>query len=134
MNDPILFADVEALVTDFLTEVLDVTVSSEVPPTQTLDDEHLQVFRTGGPRRNLVTDEPQLSIEARAATPKAAHDLAQLARAHLHALVGTTLDGLAVYRVDELSGPQALPDPNSAQPRYVFTVTVALRGTTVTGS
>ena len=86
------------------------------------------VQRVGGVRRNLVVDDALLTVEAWAATGAAAHDLAQAARAHLHAMVGDVIAGVAVYRVDEAAGPQWLPDPESLQARYTFTTTVAVRG------
>lgn len=86
------------------------------------------VRRQGGPRRDLVTDTGQLRVEATAATRAEAHDVAQIARALLHAAAGTVVDGTTVYRVDELGGPQELPDPTSNRPRYLFTVLVTVRG------
>jgi hypothetical protein len=55
--------------------------------------------------------------------------MAQLARAVLHDLLGTVVDGVLVCKVDEFSGPVNLPDPLSDQPRYTQTFSVALRAT-----
>jgi hypothetical protein len=85
----------------------------------------LVVRRVGGPRRNLVTDEPMVAVEAWADSDENAHDLIQQARAVLHAAIGTA----GIYRVTEISGPGNLPDPVSDQPRYTQTFQVALRGT-----
>jgi hypothetical protein len=85
--------------------------------------------RLGGPRRDIVTDQPQLGVECWADTEHRAQTLAQLVRALLFALRGGTLGGHPVYRVQEFAGPAALPDPDTSKPRYVFTHLVDIRGT-----
>jgi hypothetical protein len=84
----------------------------------------VRVLRTGGPRRNLVVDDAQITVEAWALTDEAAQDLAQLCRGILLASPG---DGL-IRDVDEVGGPGLQPDPDTDTPRYVFTHVVALRG------
>lgn len=132
MTEPILFPDAEGLTADELRLALDdhfadeVVVGTVVPNPR--PERLVVVQRTGGPRRNLVTDAPTLVIEAWAPTEAEAHDISQIARALVVALAGAVIAGIAIYRVDELSGPQNLPDPLSATPRYSFTVALALRG------
>jgi hypothetical protein len=127
----IVFPDAEGLVIDYLRDLLDVPVSGTVPNPR--PGEFVTVRRLGGVRRNLVTDAPMLTVEAWAAGDVAAHDLAQLARAHVHAMArASVLTEPAVYRVVEIAGPGHLPDPVSAQSRYVFTVEVAVRGAALT--
>lgn len=84
--------------------------------------------RTGGTRRDVVTDRPQVSVECWHDTEHEAHALASVARALMFALPGSTVGGHAVYRVEELGGLAALPDPISSKPRYVFTHVVHIRG------
>lgn len=123
----IVFPDASKLIADRLRTVLaTVAVGTKVPNPRVVP--FVLVRRLGGVRRNLVTDEPLISLECWDADDAAAQNLAQLARAHMGALQGVVLDGTTVYRVDEISGPQDLPDPLSAQPRYVQQFTVALRG------
>lgn len=86
------------------------------------------VFRTGGPRANLVTDGAQLTIEAWAATEADAHDLAQAARAIINSLQATITGGVTVYGVTELGGPANLPDPVSEQSRFTWSTIVNVRG------
>lgn len=87
------------------------------------------VERTGGPRRNLVVDGAQITIDAWGRDRAEAHDLAQAARAIVNALEGTTtVDELTVYGVDEFSGPAFLPDPDTDQPRFRWTTSVNTRG------
>ena len=124
MIETIVFPDAVELVCDHLRTLLAPTpVVSRVPTTRPAT--FVRVQRVGGVRRNLVTDEPTLTVEAWAATEQAAQDLSQLARAHIYAMPG----GGDVYRVTEIGGPVLLPDPLSDQPRYSFTVAVATVGT-----
>lgn len=86
------------------------------------------VRRIGGVRRDIVTDEPTLTVEAWAPTDADAYDLCQAARTIVHDARGRVLSGVRVARVTELAGPASLPDPDSDLPRYTVTVTVAVRG------
>lgn len=102
----------------------DVVVGRRVPvprPTR-----FLLVTRLGGTRGTAVSDRPRLSVEAWAADPDAAEDLAQKAREAIHRLAGTTTGGVIVYRVADVSAPQDLPHP-SGQPRMAFTVELHVR-------
>lgn len=102
-------------------------VGTQVPASR--PNEFVVVRRTGGVSSGPVTDEPIVAVEAWSTSPAAAHDLAQLARAYLHAVVGEQIDNVAVYRVVDVGGPVNLPDPESDQPRYTFSVQITLRGT-----
>lgn len=86
------------------------------------------VRRVGGTVRNPVTDEPMLTVEAWAPTHQEAHDICAMARALIHSLPGTVQGTTPVYRITDVSGPQLLPDPLSAHPRYSCTLQVAMRG------
>lgn len=121
MRPVVIFPDAVEVIIGHLADVLDDPVEPRVPNPR--PDRFLTVQRVGGARRTIVTDAPLLAFEAWAQSDQDAHDLAQLARAHVHALVGT-----AVYLVEEAGGPALLPDPESHQSRYVFTVAVHLRG------
>lgn len=128
----ILFPDVAAAVIGALNDQLDdfgfaaVPVRSRVPNPR--PSRFVLVFRTGGPRVNVVTDAAQLTIEAWAANDSDAHDLAQAARAILSGLEGTVTGGVTLYGIDEFSGPANLPDPESDQSRYTWTTSVNARG------
>lgn len=132
MTEPVLFADAELVVVTALRSRLAasdpyVDVGTLVPNPR--PDRLVVVQRTGGARLNLVADEPTVTVDAWAPTADEAQGIAQRCRAHLHALRGSTVAGVAVYRVQELAGPQNLPDPLSSSPRYTFAVSLALRGT-----
>lgn len=120
----VLFPPAAKLVTSVLARRLGVPVGRRKP---TQGGRYVTLARTGGVRATLVSDAPQLTIDCWAKTPEEAEELAQQARAVLHGLVGSVVDGVPVYRVDELGGPTDLPHP-SGSPRYTFTVAVHLRG------
>jgi len=128
----ILFPDTSAVVIGALNAQLPalgftgVPVRSRVPAARPI--RFVLVFRTGGPRANIVTDAAQLTIEAWAASDADAHDLAQACRAILIGLEGTVTGGVTVYGINEFSGPGYLPDPESDQSRYTWTASVNVRG------
>ncbi|MFB6535111.1 hypothetical protein ACFCY8_30205 [Streptomyces noursei] len=83
--------------------------------------------RLGGLRQTPVSDRPRLNVECWSDTESGAHDLAALTRALVGALPGVR-DGVTVYRVTEVGGPQWLPDSATSSPRYAFAVEVHMRG------
>jgi hypothetical protein len=129
MRETIVFPDATAVVIGILADQLTAPVYGAVPPTRPAA--FVVVRRVGGPERNLVVDEPMLTIEAWADAAPAAMALAELARAHVKAAQGTVADGIPVYRVRDVAGPAFLPDPESTQPRVTQTVMVQLRGTPI---
>lgn len=118
------FGDVTAGVITALRS-LGVPVSSKVPMTR--PTRFITVVRTGGPRRNQVTDEAQITVDSWAETSAAAVELAEQARYTLHQASGTTVAGVQIYTVAELSGPAAMPD-ESGQDRYRQNFLVPTRG------
>lgn len=103
-----------------------VPVRSRVPNPR--PSRFVLVFRTGGPRANIVTDGAQVTVEAWADNDADAHDLAQAARAIVNSLEGTVTGGVTFYGVEELAGPGNLPDPESNQSRYTWSSIVNVRG------
>lgn len=128
----VIFPDTVAAVIRHLTDGLaargqTVPVRDRVPNPRPVP--LVMVRRLGGPRRDVVTDGPQITVECWAADNAAAHDLAQLCRGLVNDMPDhQTGNGVVVYRVDEMGGPAALPDPLTDHPRYVFTTTLAVRG------
>lgn len=122
----VLFPDTAAAAAAYLDSVLSVAVVTHVPNPR--PDEFVTLRRTGGPRETLVSDGAQITVESWGPDDETAHDNAQTARAYLHAAAGTVIEGVQFYRVDELAGPVNLPDPESAQSRFTFTVIVGARG------
>jgi hypothetical protein len=121
-----LFGDTVALVINRLRpELGSVPIGARVPNPRPAA--FVVVLRTGGVQETPVTEGAQITVEAWSNRSENAHDLAQLCRAHLHAMQGEVVDGVQVYRVDEFSGPGDLPDPVSTQARYTFTVSITVR-------
>ncbi len=85
------------------------------------------VQRTGGPRETMVTEAAQLTVDAWGSSQADAHDLSQQARRAIHGLPGVTVGGVGFYAVAELGGPQFVPDPDSEQARFRFTVSIHCR-------
>lgn len=138
----IVFPDATLLFADYLRDELrtrgypGLHVGTTIPNPRPV--EFVRVLRTGGTQRNIIVDETQLTVETWAASEKAAHDMAQLARGLLIAARGQVLDGVPVYRVVDITGPGSLssgpvyaPDPISGQARFSFSMLVACRGAVV---
>lgn len=131
---PVVFADVEALLVDYLTTQFaarseTATVHTRVPNPR--PSRFVLVPRVGGTTRNVVVDTPTIGVECWAATPGAAYELCSLTRALIGALPGQVLDGVMFYSIGEFAGPQQLPDPDSNQARYIYTPTLTCRGTSI---
>jgi len=128
----ILFPDAAALACAVLADGLPaqgfaVPTGTRVPDPR--PSAFVRVLRTGGLRDTPVTDWAQLTVEAWADDEAEAQDLAQMCRALLMGAPGSVVNGATVCAYNELSAPQNLPDPTSAQPRYGFTIRLRLRGT-----
>lgn len=126
------FADAELLLTTYLRNQLPlvgypgIQVVTQIPnarPTQ-----FVLLQRTGGPKRDLVTDSAQISFDVYSNTQKNAHDLMAATRMLVNGLAQTYQQGHAIYKVVEFTGPQNLPDPVVPLPRYVWTAIIDIRG------
>jgi hypothetical protein len=125
-GETVVHPDTVATITSHLNAALTPPVSSNVPNPRPA--EFVTVRRTGGPRASKVSDRPQVTVEAWSTDPESAHDLAQLCRSQVTAMAdGTNRSGVIVYRVDEFAGPADLPDPDSRQSRFTFTLSVHSR-------
>lgn len=128
MGEVIVFPDAVATLKVGLDDAsLGVDVVHAVPHPRPAS--FVQLVRAGGFSHSIVVDSATISVDCWAATSPAAMTLAQLVRAHLHAMSGTTVDGTAVYAVQELAGPAEVPDPDSDQPRVRQTFQIGLRAT-----
>lgn len=127
----IVFPDAEGVAVSWLAADL-ATYGSDAPVSSTVPNprppEFVTVHRSGGPRRDLITDAASLTFECWSDKPSGAAELAQLVRGIVASWQGRYADGVTAYRVQEFAGPQMLPDPASKQSRYTFTATVELRG------
>jgi hypothetical protein len=102
-----------------------VTIVGRVP--RTYPDKLVVIKRGGGIWDWPVVDTPTIEVEVWALTETAAYELAGDVRALIHSLQGGAINNVAVYRVDEFSGPAWLPDPNTDKPRFVTTYSIRHR-------
>lgn len=87
-------------------------------------DRYVSVRRVGGVQVHPTVDLPLVDVQTWAPTWEEAHDLAAWCRAALYTMQLST----PVYRIRDFTGPTSVPDPLSDQPRYLFTVELAVRG------
>ena len=130
MIEVITFPDVEAAAQDYLRAELatagdSAQVVTEIPKPRPA--RMVKLIRTGGARVNLVLEDAQLTVECWDTRRDGAHDLAQIVRGLLWAMPDR-YPAVTTYRVQELGGIAELPDPDTANPRYTFTVIITTRG------
>lgn len=134
MTAPLLvFPDVVALAVGQLAAGLPalvgaVHIGNRVPSPR--PERFVVVRRGGGSRITIVTEAATLNIGAWALSVPDADDIAQACRSVIHAMAHSTVDGVAVYRVDDLGGPAEEADPLSDQPMSQLSVSVHVRGHT----
>ena len=127
--------DVEHLLINYLNTALPdhgctIPVADRVPPGGG-DIPAITLVRTGGARRDLVTDEAQITVDARDVDNAAAITALILVRALLNDLWGQALAGHQVYTVRELTGPYSNPTTTSELSRYTQSFLVAVRASQV---
>lgn len=124
----ILDHDVEQLLIDHLNVKLpeygfDIPVADRVPPN---NQPSVTLVRTGGVRRDLVTDEAQITIDVRHSDAAQAMAVVLCTRALINDLWSQRIQGVQVYTVRELAGPYS--NPTSAElSRYSISFLVAVR-------
>lgn len=122
MAEVVTFPDVEALLVTYLDALIPEKVATKVPDPRPAA--LVRVMRTGGPRRAVNIEAAQITVQTWAGTEVAAAELAQRVRGLIHA--AESFGTVEVLKVDEFSGPQNLPDPLTALPRYSFTMSITL--------
>lgn len=118
------YPDAEALLIDYLAPIVGVPVYTRVPRSRPA--KWMQVRRSGGVD-DVVRDRARLDVYAWGADESDAHDLCMAARSAIHAVAGTTLLGVACYRVEEFLGPNRADDRETGAPRVWMTVQLSLR-------
>lgn len=133
---PVLFADVELLVTGALRTALAaraepyttgvyVSISSPSdPPTGEPDTpaRMVTIRRDGGPRLDVARDQARIAVNVWADTEQDCNDLARM----VAALIWAMPNGAPVVRVDQTSGPSTIPDD---RPHKYLTFDLTMRGT-----
>jgi hypothetical protein len=123
MAEILITPDVEAAAVSFLRTGLGSLadkVATRVPAT--MPNSMVKVSLTGGSRTGVVSDTAQLTVECWSTNDPAASLLARTAQAYMHSAAWTDAGGVFVRRVDSVGGVQYFPDPDTANPRYIFTV------------
>lgn len=119
------YPDIIALLVAYLDPLLTGPVVSQVPDPR--PDEWTQVRNVGGTQVRPVRDKPRVDVFSNALTYPAAWTLADTARRSIHAMKGTTVGGVVVYRIDETLGPRQSDDPLTGRPRYWATYSILVR-------
>lgn len=128
MPTPVLFPDVVLLAVNYLRDrLVGATVTAKVqlvPPAVPT----VVVRRAGGVAHDRVIDRARVDVQVWGVDEFATAAMAQRVRALLLAAEGYAGAGVQVYRAVDFLGPQAVPDKQTAQPRYLLTVTWSVRG------
>jgi hypothetical protein len=123
MAEILVSPDVEAAAVVFLRAGLGALadrVATKVPAT--MPAKMVRVSLTGGSRQSVASDTAQLTVEGWAEDEPTASNLVRTAQAIMFSAAWTTAGGVFVRRVDSVGGVQFFPDPDTAKPRYQFTV------------
>ena len=132
MAEMLVTPDAEAAAVTFLRSKLGALadkVATKVPAT--MPNKMVRVSLTGGARVNIASDTAQLTIECWAPDDPTASNLARTTQALMFSAAWATAGGVFVRRVDSVGGVQFFPDPDTAKPRYQFTVRWHVRPATI---
>ena len=102
-----------------------VAVGARVPNPRPIPFVHVR--RAGGVESGPVTDQPRIDVQVWHNSEFDAADLADHARYLLLGAVGRMPSAVSA---STFLGPTPVPDPESAQARYLFTVEIGMRGVT----
>lgn len=120
------FGNAQSIVNKHLRDATGLPVGTRVPAARPA--RFVRTIRTGGVRRDIVTDVARLTFECWNTDKVEAERDSQDVRREVEAMRGRSFDGIKVHGFEEISGPQDSPDPDTGTPRYVLTIELALRG------
>lgn len=124
------FANAVNLINAFTEAQTGILVVTKVPTTR--PKRFIRTVRTGGFRRDTVTDVARITFECWAGSSTDAERDAQTVRDLFSRAPGTMLSNtearFKIHRVEEIAGPADSPDPDTDSPRYTLTLEVHLRG------
>lgn len=130
VQDPPLFGNAVNLVNAYTEAVTGITCVTQVPRNRL--KRFVRTVRTGGHRRDPVTDVARVTFECWNTSNTLAERDAQTIRDLFFRSRGTTLwsgeNRYKVHGVNEVAGPADNPDPDSGTPRYTLTLEIHLRG------
>lgn len=130
-SEVILGADIEQLLVDWLPARLVARgFTGPVGTKKATAVESVTLFLTGGVGRvTVISGQPQVTFDCRAATEARASALVLMVRALVFSAEGERLSGRQVYSVGELAHPTNLPDPNFTGSRYRWSAFIHIRST-----
>lgn len=124
------FANATNLLNAFTEAQTGTLTVTKVPTTR--PKRFIRTVRTGGFRRDTITDVARITFECWATSSTAAERDAQTVRDLFSRASGTVLSNsearFKIHRVEEIAGPADSPDPDTDSPRYTLTLEVHLRG------
>ena len=126
MTEFLASPDVESVVRSYLQTSLGATpkVVTNVPKTRPAS--FVRIIAAGGRgRRSLVLSDHNMIFEAWAASETAAATLAYRLEAYM--LGANQVASSGIYHTSSFGSPVNLPDPDSGQHRYTFTLQVTTR-------
>lgn len=134
MQPAVIYPDSEKVVVDNLRAALalrpepyltGILVRTEVPLPR--PNRFILVKRSGGTELHPTVELARIDIHCWSDTAFNAQATAQLSLALLKTFSGQ--ETIQIRNVSTFLGPTPIPDPESNQPRYLFTVELAMRGT-----
>lgn len=130
MTEAPFFANAVNLLNAYVEREVGIFVGTKVPKDR--PKRFIRTVRTGGFRRDAITDVARVTFECWAPSSTEAERDAQTVRDLLYRSPGTVLSNrearFKIHRVEEVAGPADSPDPDTASPRYTLTSEVHLRG------
>lgn len=130
MAEAPFFANAVNLLNAYVEREVGVHVGTKVPDDR--PKRFIRTVRTGGFRRDAITDVARVTFECWAPSSTEAERDAQTVRDLLYRSPGTVLSNrearFKIHRVEEVAAPADSPDPDTASPRYTLTSEVHLRG------
>ena len=127
MSELVVAPDIEAALIHYLNAAFAerqdrATAATEIPDPR--PDRLVRLSRAGGSRRNALVDSPVIIFEAWDVDSVRASELGRLTEALVAAADGTWIGSPAVWVNDiaSVGGLTYFPDPDTALPRYQFTL------------
>ena len=130
MTETPFFANAINLINAFVEAELGIVTVTKIPTSR--PKRFIRTLRTGGYRRDAITDVARITFECWGESSTTAERDAQLVRDLFYRSSGRVLSNsisrYKIHRVEEIAGPADNPDPDSTSSRYTITLEVHLRG------
>lgn len=116
-GEAILYGNSPAAVRQYIQDTVGVgvVVANEPNPRP---DRFVMLSPSGGSDLSVTHDQQLMIVDSWGSTIAEAHDLAQLVRAHLHAIRNTQVGDVLIYVASPIGGVVWMPDPDSDTSRF----------------